>query len=273
MTELPAWSYLMDLDGALMHDEEHVVSGADSFLAALHQQEIPFMVLTNKSAHTPQDLRARLLQVGLDVAESAIWTSALATAQFLDLQRSRGAAYVVGEAGLTTALHNIGYVLTDHEPDYVILGETRTYSFSAITKAIRLIERGAKFIATNPDEKGTSHEGSLPTTGAVAALIERVTGRTPYSVGKPNPLMIRSALRALGAHSANTLVIGDRMDTDVRSGLESGLRTILVLSGISSEETAEMFPYRPTKVITSVAELTDRVADPFGHDQRRLGKD
>src|SRR5204862_2184062 len=160
--------------------------------------------------------RARLAASGLDVPEQAIWTSALATAQFLDDQHPGGSAYAIGESGLTTALHNIGYVLTDRDPDYVVLGETRTYSFEAITKAIRLVESGARFIATNPDEKGPSLEGTLPATGAVAALIERVTGRKPYYVGKPNPLMMRSALRALRVHSENTVMIGDRMDTDIR---------------------------------------------------------
>ncbi|MFB9428153.1 HAD-IIA family hydrolase [Streptoalloteichus tenebrarius] len=253
----------MDMDGVLVH-EEHLVPGADEFLAELRSHGVPFLVLTNNSIYTPRDLRARLHRTGLDVPESAIWTSALATARFLDTQRPGGSAYVIGEAGLTTALHSIGYVLTDRDPDYVVLGETRTYSFEAITKAIRLVESGARFIATNPDETGPSREGVLPATGSVAALIERATGRAPYFVGKPNPLMMRSALRALGAHSENTLMIGDRMDTDVRTGLEAGLQTILVLSGISAADTAERFPYRPTKVIGSVADLIGRVTDPFG---------
>lgn len=263
VTEESSWNYLMDMDGVLVH-EDRMVPGADTFLAELRERELPFMVFTNNSIYTPRDLRARLLRSGLDIPESSIWTSALATAQFLNNQRPGGTAHVVGESGLTTALHGIGYVLTDREPDYVVLGETRTYSFEAITKAIRLVEGGARFIATNPDEKGPSPEGTLPATGAVAALIERVTGRGPYYIGKPNPLMMRSALRALGAHSANTLMLGDRMDTDVRSGLEAGLQTILVLSGISREHTAELFPYRPTKVIGSVADLVDHVDDPFG---------
>ncbi len=263
MTDISPWTYLMDMDGVLVH-EEQLVPGADRFLDELRERGMPFMVFTNNSIYTPRDLRARLLRTGLDVPESSIWTSALATAQFLEKQRPGGSAHVVGESGLTTALHNIGYVLTDRAPDYVILGETRTYSFEAITKAIRLVEGGARFIATNPDEKGPSPEGTVPATGAVAALIERVTGRKPYYVGKPNPLMMRSALRALKAHSENTLMIGDRMDTDVRSGLESGLQTILVLSGISNDDTAELFPYRPTKVIDSVADLVGSVADPFG---------
>lgn len=261
MTE--AWTYLLDMDGVLVH-EDRMVPGADDFVANLTENGNPFLVFTNNSIYTSRDLRARLLRTGLDIPESAIWTSAMATAQFLEQQRPGGSAFVVGESGLTTALHGVGYVLTDSDPDYVVLGETRTYSFEAITRAIRLVENGARFIATNPDEKGPSPEGTLPATGAVAALIQRVTGQGPYYVGKPNPLMMRSALRSLGAHSENTLVIGDRMDTDVRSGLESGMRTILVLTGISDVRTAERFPYRPTKVIGSIAELVDHVDDPFG---------
>ena len=171
---------------------------------------------------------------------------------------------MIGEAGLTTALHEVGYVLTERDPDYVVLGETRTYSFSSITRAIRLIEGGARFIATNPDVTGPSLEGSLPATGSVAALIEKATGRSPYYVGKPNPLMMRSALRRLGAHSESTVMIGDRMDTDVHSGIEAGLQTILVLTGISTPESAERYPYRPTKVLDSVADLIGRTGDPFG---------
>jgi NagD protein len=256
------WNYLMDMDGVLVH-EEHLIPGADKFLAELRARDIPFLVLTNNSIYTARDLNARLARTGLDIPEESIWTSALATATFLNSQRPNGSAYVIGEAGLTTALHEVGYVLTDVEPDYVVLGETRTYSFESITKAIRLVEAGARFIATNPDETGPSREGLLPATGAVAALIERATGKQAYYVGKPNPLMMRSALRALGAHSENTLMIGDRMDTDVRTGLEAGLRTILVLSGISDSSTAERFPYRPSRVIPSIAELVDRVENPF----------
>ncbi|EHK87662.1 HAD-IIA family hydrolase [Saccharomonospora azurea] len=271
MTEQPAqreeseplqWNYLTDMDGVLVH-EEHLVPGADEFLEELRARGARFLVLTNNSIYTPRDLRARLLHTGLDVPEEAIWTSALATARFLRDQRPGGSAFVIGEAGLTTALHEAGYVLTDVDPDYVVLGETRTYSFTAITRAIRLIERGARFIATNPDPTGPSREGSLPATGSVAALIERATGRSPYYVGKPNPLMMRSALRSLGAHSEHTVMIGDRMDTDIHSGIEAGLHTVLVLSGISTRESAERYPFRPTMVVDSIADLVGRTADPF----------
>lgn len=253
----------MDMDGVLVR-EEHLIPGADEFLAELRENEIPFTVLTNNSIRTPRDLRARLRQSGLDIEEDALWTSALATARFLDSQRPGGTAYVVGESGLTTALHDIGYIITDVDPDYVVLGETRTYSFEAITKAIQLVDKGSRFIATNPDATGPSSTGPLPATGAVAALITRATGRDPYYVGKPNPLMMRSALRRMGAHSENTLMIGDRMDTDIISGMEAGLSTVLVLSGISTPASVEFYPYRPTRVINSVADLVGHTQDPFG---------
>ena len=263
MTEYkPVESWLTDMDGVLVH-EERAIPGASEFIATLQASGKKFLVLTNNSIFTPRDLRARLLAGGIDVPEDSIWTSALATAQFLDNQRPGGTAYVIGEAGLTTALHEVGYVLTERAPDYVVLGETRTYSFAAITRAIRLILDGARFLATNPDATGPTREGSLPATGAVAALIERATGFAPYFVGKPNPLMMRSALRSMGAHSESTLMIGDRMDTDVRAGLESGLQTILVLTGISDEHTAEQFPYRPTRVLNSVADLIGHTLQPF----------
>ncbi|MEO6881780.1 MAG: HAD-IIA family hydrolase [Mycobacteriaceae bacterium] len=253
----------MDMDGVLVH-EDHIVPGADDFLAELRATDTPFVVLTNNSIRTPRDLRARLVATGLDVPEDSIWTSALATASFLHDQRPGGTAYVVGESGLTTALHEIGYVLTERDPDYVVLGETRTYSFTSITTAIRLVERGARFIATNPDTTGPSRDGSVPATGAIAALITAATGKQPYYVGKPNALMMRSALRKIGAHSESTLMIGDRMDTDVLSGLEAGLRTILVLTGISTAESVQRYPYRPTQVLDSVADLVGHTQDPFG---------
>lgn len=248
-------SVLMDMDGVLIH-EEQVIPGAAEFLARLEAAGMPYLVLTNNSRYTPRDLSARLHATGLDVAPQSIWTSALATARFLDNQRGEATAYVVGEAGLTTALHEIGYVLSDRTPDYVVLGETRTYTFETITKAIRLVAAGSRFIATNPDPTGPSVAGILPATGSVAALITHATGVAPYYVGKPNPLMMRSALRALEAHSETTVMIGDRMDTDIVSGLEAGMRTILVLTGISTESDTERFPYRPTWVVPSAVAIT-----------------
>ena len=255
----PIETWLTDMDGVLVHEEEPI-QGATAFIEALKESGKKFLVLTNNSIFTPRDLRARLLRSGIDVPESAIWTSALATADFLSDQRPGGSAYVVGEAGLTNALHDIGYVMTDRDPDYVVLGETRTYSFEAITRAIRLIEGGARFIATNPDVSGPSIHGTLPATGSVAALISTATGRTPYFVGKPNPLMMRSALNRLEAHSETTVMIGDRMDTDIISGLEAGLRTILVSTGSTRPEQVETFPYRPTRIVDSIADLVSEVA-------------
>lgn len=250
----PIQTWLTDMDGVLVH-EEHAISGAADFIGALKASGRPFLVLTNNSIYTARDLRARLHASGIDVPEEAIWTSAMATAQFLSDQRPGGTAYVVGEAGLTTALHDVGYILTSRTPDYVVLGETRTYSFEQITQAIRLIEKGARFIATNPDVSGPSTEGTLPATGSVAALISTATGRQPYYVGKPNPLMMRGALNRLDAHSESTVMVGDRMDTDMVSGLEAGLRTVLVLTGSTRPEDVERFPYRPSSVVDSIADL------------------
>jgi NagD protein len=258
MTLRPVETWLTDMDGVLVH-EEVPIPGATEFIEKLKASGRRFLVLTNNSIFTPRDLRARLLGSGIDVPEEAIWTSALATAQFLADQRPGGTAYVVGESGLTTALHDVGYVMTDRDPDYVVLGETRTYSFEAITKAIRLVAAGARFIATNPDPSGPSQQGMLPATGSVAALISTATGRSPYFVGKPNPLMMRSALNRIEAHSETTAMIGDRMDTDVVSGLEAGLQTCLVLTGSTRREQVERFPYRPTQVFDSIADLVDHV--------------
>jgi len=249
-------SWLMDMDGVLVR-EEHAVPGADRFLASLTEQGTPFLLLTNNSIYTRRDLAARLRASGLDVPEESIWTSALATARFLEDQRPGGSAFVIGEAGLTTALHDAGYTLTDRDPDYVVLGETRTYSFERITRAIRLITAGARFIATNPDTTGPTPDGPLPATGSVAALISRATGVEPYYVGKPNPLMMRSALNAIDAHSETTVMIGDRMDTDVIAGIEAGLETILVLSGSTRAADIARFPYRPTRVLDSIADAVD----------------
>jgi NagD protein len=244
------------MDGVLVH-EELAIPGADRFLSRLRELGLRFLVLTNNSIYTPRDLAARLRASGLDVPEESIWTSALATARFLEEQRPGGTAFVIGEVGLTTALHQAGYTLVERDPDYVVLGETRTYSFERITHAIRLVTRGARFIATNPDPTGPAPAGPLPATGSVAALISRATGAAPYFVGKPNPLMIRSALNSLGAHSENTTMIGDRMDTDVVAGLESGLDTVLVLTGVTTREEAERFPYRASRVVDSIADVVD----------------
>lgn len=257
MTERkPIEYWLSDMDGVLVH-EGQPVPGADEFVRRLAASGRPFLILTNNSIYTRRDLSARLGALGLTVPPESIWTSALATARFLADQRPEGSAYVIGEAGLTTALHEAEFVLTDIEPDYVVLGETRTYSFSQITKAIRLIESGARFVATNPDPVGPSPEGSLPACGAVAAMITRATGVAPYFVGKPNPLMMRTALNVVGGHSESTAMVGDRMDTDIVAGVEAGLETILVLSGVTRKDEIERFPFRPHRVVPSIADLLD----------------
>jgi NagD protein len=247
-------SWLTDMDGVLVH-EGHVLPGASELIAKWQAAETPFLVLTNNSIYTPRDLSARLVAGGLNVPEDRIWTSALATAAFLDKQQPKGTAYVIGESGLTQALHDIGYTQTDKNPDYVVLGETRNFNFENLTKAIRLINGGSRFIATNPDATGPSAEGPLPATGSVAALITKATGMEPYIVGKPNPMMFRSAMRKIGAHSESTGMIGDRMDTDVVAGIEAGLHTVLVLTGIADDAEIKKYPFRPTEILQSVADL------------------
>ncbi|GAA1869546.1 HAD-IIA family hydrolase [Myceligenerans crystallogenes] len=258
MSERVIKSWLSDMDGVLVH-EGTALPGAAEFVKRLRDTDVPFLVLTNNSIYTARDLRARLATSGIEVAEESIWTSALATAQFLHDQIPGGSAYAIGEAGLTTALYEAGYTLTESDPDYVVLGETRTYSFEAITKAIRLIKGGSRFIATNPDVTGPSQEGPLPATGSVAAMITAATGRAPYFVGKPNPILFRSALNRLGAHSEETAMIGDRMDTDIVGGIEAGLETFLVLTGSTQTHEVQRYPFRPSHVLDSIADLLDRV--------------
>lgn len=250
--------WLTDMDGVLVR-ENHEIPGASNLIERWVDTSHRFLVLTNNSIFTPRDLSARLQMSGLTIPEKNIWTSALATARFLADQQPGARLFVIGEAGLTTALHEAGFILTDTEPDYVVLGETRTYSFEAITKAVRFIVDGARFICTNPDATGPSKEGPLPATGAVAAMIESASRRKPYVVGKPNPMMFRSALNRIEAHSENTAMIGDRMDTDMVAGMEAGLFTVLVLSGITKRENIDAYPYRPNLVLDSVDDLIDLI--------------
>jgi NagD protein len=252
--EIECW--LTDMDGVLVHENEPL-PGAAALLEQWRDQGKPYLVLTNNSIFTPRDLSARLKASGLDVPEDRIWTSALATADFLASQMPGGSAFVIGEAGITTALHEAGFIMTDTKPDYVVVGETRNYSFEAITRAIRLIVDGARFIVTNPDATGPSAEGPMPATGAVAALITKATGKEPYVVGKPNPMMFRSAMNKIGAHSENTGMIGDRMDTDIVAGIEAGLHTILVLTGISDDAEIARYPFRPDEILEGVFELLE----------------
>jgi len=242
------------MDGVLVH-EGRALPGAADVVKQWKEEGLRFLVLTNNSIYTPRDLAARLKATGLAIPEEAIWTSALATADFLHSQKPKGTAFVLGEVGLTTAMHEIGYVMTDVNPDYVVLGETRNFNFESLTKAIRLINSGSRFIATNPDATGPSAEGPLPATGSVAALITKATGKDPYIVGKPNPMMFRSAMNKINAHSETTGMIGDRMDTDIVAGIEAGLHTVLVLTGIADDAEINKYPFRPNEILNSIADL------------------
>jgi NagD protein len=248
--------WLTDMDGVLVH-EGVALPGAAEVLQQWKEQGLRYLVLTNNSIYTPRDLAARLKATGLNIDEDSIWTSALATADFLHSQKPKGSAYVIGEAGMTTALHEVGYIQTDVNPDYVVLGETRNFNFENLTKAIRLINNGSRFIATNPDATGPSADGPLPATGSVAALITKATGKEPYIVGKPNPMMFRSAMNKINAHSESTGMIGDRMDTDVVAGIEAGLHTVLVLTGIADATEIAKYPFRPNEILNSIGDLLD----------------
>ncbi|MCG6566963.1 HAD-IIA family hydrolase [Tessaracoccus sp. ZS01] len=254
-------SWLTDMDGVLVH-ENVALPGAVELIEQWKADGTEFLVLTNNSIFTPRDLAARLRASGLDVPEERLWTSALATADFVSQQKPGGSAYVIGEAGIITALHERGFIMTDRNPDFVIVGETRTYSFEQVTTAIRLIAAGARFVVTNPDATGPSPDGIIPATGAIAALMTEATGLKPYVVGKPNPMMFRSALNKIGAHSEETGMIGDRMDTDIVAGMEAGLHTVLVLTGIETRESLKIRPFRPVEVLDGVHELVTDYRGP-----------
>jgi NagD protein len=254
-------NYLIDMDGVLVRGTE-IVPGADGFIDRLQASGTEYLVLTNNPLYTPGDLAHRLHTIGLNVPAERIFTSALATGRFLQGQGTicppdgaRGTAYVLGESGLTEAVHAAGYVITATNPDYVVLGETHSYSFDLITQGIRLIMAGSRFIATNPDPSGPGDGGAVPACGAMAALIERATGVSPFFIGKPNPFMMRAALNFLGVHSEDTVMIGDRMDTDIVAGVESGMDTILVLTGVTRREDVARYPYQPGRIVDSVADV------------------
>ena len=247
-------NYITDMDGVLVRGST-LIPGADKFIAQLREQDREYLVLTNNPLYTPRDLAHRLQRIGLNIPTERIFTSAMATARFLQSQRPDGTAFVIGESGLTEAIHEVGYIITDMNPDYVVLGETNSYNYEMLTTAIRLIVAGAQFIATNPDTSGPSEQGIVPACGATAALIEKATGKSPFFVGKPNPLMMRTALNYLGVHSEDTIMVGDRMDTDIIAGVESGLDTILVMTGVTNHDDVERFPYRPTQILESVADI------------------
>jgi len=247
-------NYLIDMDGVLVHGRTPL-PGAPEFIERLKAKKRKFLILTNNPIYTPGDLAFRLKSNGLDISEEQIFTSARATAMFLQRQMPEAKVFVIGESGLTTILHNAGFIFTDIQPDYVVVGETIQYNFEQTKKAIRLIAGGARFILTNPDANGLTEGGLVPGAGALGALIEKATGISPFVIGKPNPLMMRTALNYLDAHSEETAMIGDRMDTDIAAGVMSGLETILVLTGVTSREEVMRFPYRPTHIYDSVAEI------------------
>ncbi len=245
-------NFLIDMDGVLVHGSK-MIPGADKFIESLRAENRKFAILTNNSKYTTRDLAHRLKQSGLDISEDNIFTSAIATAEFLNNQRPNGTAFVIGEVGLTEAIHSQGFIQTSFHPDFVVLGETYSYNLDQITKATQLISEGARFIATNPDPSGPSESGIVPATGAMAALIEKVTGKSAFFVGKPNPLMMRTALNHFDMHSEDTYMVGDRMDTDVLAGISAGMETILVLSGSTKLEDIDKYPYHPKMVYESVA--------------------
>jgi NagD protein len=247
-------SYIIDMDGVI-YQGNLLLPGAVEFVGRLQQGGHSFLFLTNNSQWTPRDLQHRLARLGIAVEEGHFYTSALATAAFLDAQRPHGSAFVIGGTGLSNALYEVGYTMNDRDPDYVVFGDTRSYDLPKIEQAVRLVRAGARFVATNVDVTGPSEEGIVPACGALVAPIQLATGKQPYFVGKPNPLMMRIALQKLGDHSANTFMVGDRMDTDIVAGMESGMRTILVLSGVTQREELDLYPYRPTHVYANVGEI------------------
>ncbi len=253
-----AESWLCDMDGVLIRDGA-MVAGADRFLERLRATNRPYLILTNNSLFTPREVKEQLASMGLDVQEEQLWTSALATAKFVHTQRPFGTAFVIGQTSLHEAIRDVGYRADDRQPDYVVLGETQNYSFEEIATAVRLIERGSHFVATNPEPTGQSPLGSLPGCGALAAMIQSATGVAPYFVGKPNPVMIREGLNILDAHSKSTIMIGDRMDTDIQAGAEAGLGTILVLSGVAQADDIDRYPFQPSRIVNSVADLIDEL--------------
>lgn len=246
----------MDMDGVLVRGRTPI-PGATDFIDGLSKRNIPFLVITNNPLYTPRDLAHRLQSGGINIPANRIFTSAMATARFLSMQSPEGKVFVIGEAGLHEAIYTAGLIMTDYDPDYVVLGETNGYNQLEITKAMRMIERNARFIATNPDPSGPTEEGLVPACGAMAALIEKATGISPFFVGKPNPLMMRMALNHLGVHSEDSVMIGDRMDTDIIAGVSSGMDTYLVLTGITKRVEVPEFPYQPTMIFESIAEIAE----------------
>ncbi|MDD2301126.1 MAG: HAD-IIA family hydrolase [Eubacteriales bacterium] len=248
--------FIIDMDGVIYHGNK-LLPGVTDFVEWLQEKEKTFLFMTNSSGSTPKELQQKLHRMGMDVPEEHFYTSALATAKFLSSQNPGCSAYVIGEAGLLNALHDAGITTNRVNPEYVIVGEESNYNYDTITQAIRLVLKGAKLIGTNPDLTGPGEDGLVPACRALLAPIEAATGRTAYYVGKPNPLMMRTGLKILGVHSAEAAIIGDRMDTDIIAGIESGLDTVLVLSGVTTLEGIEQYPYRPRLVLAGVGEIPE----------------
>ncbi|MDD5883568.1 MAG: HAD-IIA family hydrolase [Firmicutes bacterium] len=251
--------FICDMDGVIYHGNR-VLPGVVEFIDWLHRENKEYLFLTNNSGSTPKELQQKLARMGLDVSEEHFYTSALATAAFLKEQAPGCSAYVIGEAGLLNALYDAGITMNDVNPDYVIMGEGKSYSLDTLTKAVNLVRNGAKLIGANSDISGPIEDGIAPACRALVAPIELATGKQAYFCGKPNPLMMRTGLNLLGCHSGEAVMVGDRMDTDVISGMECGMSTVLVLSGVSTRETISTFAYRPTVVLDgvgSIVEMTD----------------
>lgn len=249
--------FICDMDGVIYHGNR-LLPGVKEFLSWLKDNRKEYLFLTNSGEFTPAELRRKLSRMGLDVDESRFYTSALATAQFLSSQASGCSAYVIGEHGILNALYEVGVTFNDVDPDYVVVGEARAYNLEAITKAVRLVNAGARLIGTNYDLTGPTEAGIAPACRALLAPIELATGKQAYYVGKPNPLMMRTGLRMLGVHSEETAIIGDRMDTDIVAGIESGIDTVLVLSGVTTRESMLHFPYRPRLILDGVGEIAEK---------------
>lgn len=247
---------LIDMDGVIYRGHE-LIPGADRFVQQLHRHQIPFLFLTNNSQRTRRDVAAKLTRLGIPAEEKHIFTCAMATARFLAQQKPGGTAFVIGEGGLLTALHRHGYTIVDHDPDYVIVGEGRTFNLELVETAVHMIERGAKLIATNPDPNCPTPNGLRPGCGAMVAMLEATTGVKAFSVGKPSPVMMRAARKFLDLATDETVMIGDTMETDILGGVQLGFHTILVLTGSTSHEDLPRYAFRPEHVAESVAELAD----------------
>ena len=246
--------FIIDMDGVIYHGNK-LLPGVIEFIQWLRNNNKKFVFLTNSSERTPKELKEKLKRLGIEVGTEVFYTSALATAIFLSSQKSKGSAFIIGEAGLINALYNVGYTMNNVDPDYVVMGESRTYSYEKIENAVNLVLQGAKLIGTNPDLTGPIENGIAPATKSLIAPIELATGRNAYFVGKPNPLMMRNALKKIKCTREETIIIGDRMDTDIVAGIESEIDTCLVLSGITSREMMETFAYQPHIVLNGVADI------------------